>query len=276
MDTVRPTLTALNTAIITAVRTGLPIREAVNLVMESLERNLINTGVLGELEGRRRTQLVVKPRRRRLFAAIDDVVSGLLTKTGMSIFDLEPVRDRYRARASAVVQGLRESVSEEVNETVEQAIRDNLHVGAAIGRVRERMETIGMTPDRPWMIENLIRTQTQIAYGAGRVLESRDPAISEILWGWQYVAVGDDRTRPNHMALDGVRLPKDDPRWNEIMPPSGFNCRCSVIEIFTDDPVSDRTAKEPVPVTINGVTVEPRPDKGFDFNPADAVSFAPV
>lgn len=47
----------------------------------------------------------------------------------------------------------------------------------------------------------------------------------------QYDAVGDERTRPAHAALDGVTLPVDDPFWDEFYPPNGWGCRCTVRQL---------------------------------------------
>jgi hypothetical protein len=38
----------------------------------------------------------------------------------------------------------------------------------------------------------------------------------------------DDRTRPQHAALDGLILPASHEFWDEHYPPWGFNCRCTV------------------------------------------------
>lgn len=45
---------------------------------------------------------------------------------------------------------------------------------------------------------------------------------------WQYKTVGDSRVRAEHAALDGVILRHDDPLWDEIYPPNGYGCRCTV------------------------------------------------
>ena len=46
---------------------------------------------------------------------------------------------------------------------------------------------------------------------------------------WEYRTVGDDKVRETHKQLDGVILPADDPRWQRILPPGDWNCRCRIV-----------------------------------------------
>src|SRR5690606_26886793 len=46
---------------------------------------------------------------------------------------------------------------------------------------------------------------------------------------WEYRTVGDDRVRRDHADLDGLILPANDPLWQKIYPPNGWNCRCYVV-----------------------------------------------
>ena len=52
----------------------------------------------------------------------------------------------------------------------------------------------------------------------------------------QYIAVGDELTRDDHEALNGLILPINDPIWDTITPPNGYNCRCSVIGVSEFEP----------------------------------------
>lgn len=47
----------------------------------------------------------------------------------------------------------------------------------------------------------------------------------------QYRTAGDDRVREEHAALDGVTLPPSDPFWNHYLPPNGWNCRCTTVQV---------------------------------------------
>ena len=51
---------------------------------------------------------------------------------------------------------------------------------------------------------------------------------------WEYRAIHDEHTRPEHMALDGVVLPAGDKLWDQIYPPNGWNCRCRVKPLRKD------------------------------------------
>lgn len=47
----------------------------------------------------------------------------------------------------------------------------------------------------------------------------------------QYRTQRDDKVRPEHAAIDRVTLPVDDSFWEEFLPPNGWNCRCSVVQV---------------------------------------------
>lgn len=49
---------------------------------------------------------------------------------------------------------------------------------------------------------------------------------------WEYHTAGDDKVREEHRKLDGLVLPANDPRWDKIFPPNGWNCRCYVIPLM--------------------------------------------
>jgi SPP1 gp7 family putative phage head morphogenesis protein len=73
-------------------------------------------------------------------------------------------------------------------------------------------------------LQTLYRTNLQTAYMAGRQRQfdaeaARAPYV-------QYLAVMDSRTRPEHAALHGKVFRLDDPAWDIVAPPNGFNCRC--------------------------------------------------
>jgi SPP1 gp7 family putative phage head morphogenesis protein len=72
------------------------------------------------------------------------------------------------------------------------------------------------------------------------------------IWGYAYVTERDDRVRPAHRAMDGVRRPAGDPVWLRWTPPCGWNCRCSLVPLAAGDPLAE-------PTNVPNVS----PDAGF-------------
>ena len=47
----------------------------------------------------------------------------------------------------------------------------------------------------------------------------------------QYRTAGDDRVREEHAALNNTTLPPSDPFWKSYLPPNGWNCRCTTVQV---------------------------------------------
>jgi len=47
----------------------------------------------------------------------------------------------------------------------------------------------------------------------------------------QYRTAGDNRVREEHAILNGTTLPPSDPFWTEYLPPNGWNCRCTAVQV---------------------------------------------
>ena len=103
---------------------------------------------------------------------------------------------------------------------------------------------------------NLILHQNAaMAAGVGRYQVSRDPDIEERWPSWRYIA--GHNPRPEHKALDGKVIRKNDPFWKTHYPPWDFNCNCDVED-------SDEKSQE-APKHDNHA-----PASGFQFDPAHA------
>lgn len=130
---------------------------------------------------------------------------------------------------------------------VTESIARGEHVAAGTSRLREAFDSVGLG-NNDAQIATVFRTQANAAYNGGRWSANQDAALDEIIWGYQYVAVGDDRTTPLCLELDGVRMPKRAPFWARWWPPRHFNCRSSTVELFTGDP--DASVEAPPPDAI--------------------------
>lgn len=82
-------------------------------------------------------------------------------------------------------------------------------------------------------IKTILRTNARTAYAAGRMRRQMENA-DDRPW-WRYTAVLDSVTRDRHRALHGKVLRHDDPAWEAIYPPNGFNCRCRVVALTEEE-----------------------------------------
>lgn len=129
-----------------------------------------------------------------------------------------------------------------------------------------------------WRLETIFRTNMQSAYAAGQWREIEEAA--EFAPFLLYDAVDDHRTRPAHRAWDSVVLPVSSPWWRTHYPPNGWNCRCSVIQLDSDqlasmgltprtEPPDDGTFTFTNPRTGATSQVPNGVDPGFDRNPGN-------
>ena len=82
-------------------------------------------------------------------------------------------------------------------------------------------------------LRTIFRTNLATAYARGKW--ERIERTAEDLPFLRYVAVNDERTRPDHSAWHGVILPVTDEWWRTHYPPNGWGCRCVVEQLDADD-----------------------------------------
>jgi SPP1 gp7 family putative phage head morphogenesis protein len=176
---------------------------------------------------------------------------------------LDLLRSQYDAEAVRVVNKTTAAIEARLQSTFLKATAEGMHVKEGKKLLAEAFEKAGIVPRNSFTVEAVFRTQTQLAYGAGQWRADQDPDIQEILWGYKYITVGDDRVRPEHVGFDGVTLPKEDSFWQTNWPPNGWCCRCSAISLFEERKITP----PPASVMVDGREVAPSADKGFQFNP---------
>lgn len=133
------------------------------------------------------------------------------------------------------------NLSDAICTEVKKAIRDLTHAGIRLNGGKDEIARIlyennVQALNTPALTKTLFRTQSMQAYAAGRWTAAHDSSVGGYIWGFEYVTAGDDRVLEGHRVLEGVRLPKDDPFWEKYFPQNGWNCCCSTIEIWRDDP----------------------------------------
>lgn len=117
----------------------------------------------------------------------------------------------------------------------------------------------------PRRLKTIYQTNLQSAYMAGR--KTSMEATTDTHPYWMLVATLDGKTRPSHRALHGQVFRHDDPIWQFIYPPNGFNCRCRVVALteaaikrrgLTVQTSQGRTFTETVETDLNQHTGEIR------------------
>lgn len=80
----------------------------------------------------------------------------------------------------------------------------------------------------------------------------------------QYRTAGDEKVREEHAALNRITLPVNDKFWDEYLPPLGWNCRCTAVQVLKGKyPESDSAAAI---AAGEQATAEPK-QRIFRFNP---------
>lgn len=235
-------------------------------LQQHLQAQLATIMLTGHLAGMRRAVLTQKQQPKSLILSHDnptlelsvfgDVLGYLKDKL---TFDLRSLQKQYDTLALKVLNSVSDDINSELTKTVDDLIKGGAHVKDAKKILAAKFDQLGLRPASKGQLETIFRTQTQIAFSAGKYRAEREtPYIHEALWGYRYVTTGDDRVRPTHKLLDGVTLPKEHPFWQTFYPPNGFNCRCQAIPLFE----SARVVLPPL--TIDGNQV--KPDKGFNWS----------
>jgi len=148
---------------------------------------------------------------------------------------------------------------------VQEALAEIARKGGTDAEFRAAVKKLtgeaGVQQINAFTLDTAFQTAMQKAYSAGRLAQMREPHMMEALPFWQYWTVGDLRVRPEHAVLDGFCARAIDPVWLKIYPPSGFNCRCSVIPIPEEDAPtgSDESGLERLPLLARLLV----PQKGF-------------
>lgn len=85
----------------------------------------------------------------------------------------------------------------------------------------------------PRRLQTIFDANMRVSYAAGHWSQfERNKATRPWL---RYVAVMDERTRPEHAARHNLCLKVDDPYWDVWAPPCGWSCRCTLQSLSDRD-----------------------------------------
>ncbi len=88
----------------------------------------------------------------------------------------------------------------------------------------------------------------------------------------QYRTANDERVRAEHQLLHDTTLSPDDPFWTRYMPPNGWNCRCTVVQVRKGK--YSRTDSQKAIDAGDMITSDPK-KQIFRFNPGKELKIFP-
>jgi len=81
----------------------------------------------------------------------------------------------------------------------------------------------------PRRLKIIYQTNLRTAHAAGQW--ARAQRTKATLPYFRYTLGPSVRHRPEHAALEGTTLPVDDPFWDYYYPPTGYNCKCRLLQV---------------------------------------------
>lgn len=113
-------------------------------------------------------------------------------------------------------------------EMVKQSLHNAIEKGQSFSSWRDNLDTSVLESLSSARLETVYRTNVHTVYNQSTRFNASTSKVTPYL---MYSAVGDERTRPEHMKLDGTIKRADSIFWDKFTPPLGFKCRCSIIPI---------------------------------------------
>jgi len=203
----------------------------------------------------------------------DEHASGFTVAKAMRYDILADIR---RAADSALADG---KTFQQFRDELEPVLREKGWWGKAEQTDPKTGETRTVRLGSPRRLKTIYNVNLRTAQAAGRWrriqrTKDRRPYL-------RYVAVLDNRTRPQHRAWHGTVLPVSHEFWTRYYPPNGWNCRCIAVQLSKRD--LDRfgyAVTEKAPTTPPRSYLNPRTgertqvpqgiDPGFAHNPGKA------
>lgn len=120
----------------------------------------------------------------------------------------------------------------------------------------------------PRRIKKIFSCNMNSAYAVGHYKEQMEDA--DFAPYFQYMCILDNRTRPEHKAMHGKVFRYDDPIWQTMYPPNGWNCRCFVNSLTPEDikkqGLTVESSKGKLVEVSTIVGKEEKTLTGYDFN----------
>lgn len=146
--------------------------------------------------------------------ALDDLLrrEPRLAQTAAAVAELY-----QREHAFALARSADLALTEQVRDFLAGGIR----AGAPRSAIQEAIARLGDF-SRSYA-ETIYRTNLNTAFTAGRFRQVEEPGVREVIGAFEFQAVNDRDTRPNHRAAHGLVASPADTIWETLSPPLGYN-----------------------------------------------------
>lgn len=200
----------------------------------ALGRTISRIAAAADLVARATLWLDLRGPRPAQFAAVPrilprDAVAELLEREPSLARSAEEIRRMYDdGHAFAAALSVDLTVTRQIQDEIEKQFR------AGRGWYRTAEVVRQLTDWSRAYAENVVRTNVTTAYSSGRFREAERLEEMGLVAALRFSAVLDGDTRPNHAAAHGLVAGVNDPVWERLSPPLGYQCRCTVMPV---DPV---------------------------------------
>lgn len=179
-----------------------------------------------------------------------EIVKYFESKNCKISFDWHEIYEEAHAKAFTVAKMTEADLLKDTHKMLTTAIKEGWSEGKFKKNATELFEKKGWVGKKevinpktgelqtvelgtPRRIKKIFHCNMTSAYAVGRYKEQMENV--DVAPYLQYVAILDSRTRPEHAAMNGKVFRYDDPIWNTMYPPNGWNCRCLVTQLTKGD-----------------------------------------
>ena len=179
----------------------------------------------------------------------DNVVKWLHSRRGFDIED-KPVRALMNETYRVLSEGVSGAITEEVPEELTRSLLNNTFIFSGFKTYHEMKQASALLRSSKGgfkSFDEFYRDVKKIdnTYNRSYLAAEYEFAVQStqmaVRWkDWeemgdryllQYRTAGDERVREEHAALNNTTLPMDDKFWDSYLPPLGWRCRCTVVQV---------------------------------------------
>lgn len=149
-----------------------------------------------------------------------EAIRDMLKRTPRVAVGYEAVQRVYATEyAFAIAKSTERHLTAHVQKTVARMMSE----GAPVAKAEKVIAEMGAWTKAYG--ENVYRTNLATAYSSGLDAQVRDDPDADVLFpAYEFNAVRDAATRPNHGAAHGLLASRRDPVWDRFTPPLGYQC----------------------------------------------------